>query len=66
MERNSRKIIAKLKCDGFKLFRVKGFHHKFKKDGQIIIIPHRKKNLPIGTARFIAVQAGWLKKGEEE
>ncbi|AQX19907.1 MULTISPECIES: type II toxin-antitoxin system HicA family toxin [Bartonella] len=66
MEQDSRKIIAKLKCDGFELVKVKGSHHKFKKNGQVIIVPHPKKDLPIGTARSIAQQAGWLKKGKEE
>lgn len=58
MEQNSRKIIAKLKRDGFELVKVKGSHHKFKKDGKVVIVPHLKKNLPIGTARSIALQAG--------
>ncbi|EJF92192.1 type II toxin-antitoxin system HicA family toxin [Bartonella taylorii] len=66
MEQDSRKIIAKLKRDGFELVKVKGSHHKLKKDGKVVIVPHPKKNLPIGTARSIAQQAGWLKKGEEE
>ncbi|WP_375632805.1 type II toxin-antitoxin system HicA family toxin [Bartonella sp. AA74HLJMH] len=66
MEQDSRKIIAKLKHDGFKLIKVKGSHHKFKKDDKVVIVPHPKKNLPIGTARSIAQQAGWLKEGEEE
>lgn len=55
MEQNSRKIIAKLKRDGFELVKVKGSHHKFKKDGKVVIVPHPKKNLPIGTARSIAL-----------
>ncbi|WP_035464553.1 type II toxin-antitoxin system HicA family toxin [Bartonella bovis] len=59
-------MIAKLKYDGFKLVKVKSSHHKFKKNGQVIIAPHSKKNLPIGTAHSIAQQAGWLKKGKEE
>ncbi|WP_273789920.1 type II toxin-antitoxin system HicA family toxin [Bartonella sp. ML70XJBT] len=63
MEQDSRKIIAKLKRDGFELVKVKGSHHKLKKDGKVVIVPHPKKNLPIGTARSIAQQAGWLKKG---
>ncbi|CDO46356.1 type II toxin-antitoxin system HicA family toxin [Bartonella henselae] len=58
MEQNSRKIIAKLKRDGFELVKVKGSHHKFKKDGKVVIVPHPKKNLPIGTAHSIAQQAG--------
>ncbi|WP_375690069.1 MULTISPECIES: type II toxin-antitoxin system HicA family toxin [unclassified Bartonella] len=66
MEQDSRKIIAKLKRDGFELIKVKGSHHKFKKDDKVVIVPHPKKNLPIGTARSIAQQAGWIKEGEEE
>ncbi|MCZ2158851.1 type II toxin-antitoxin system HicA family toxin [Bartonella sp. 220] len=66
MEQDSRKIIAKLKRDGFELVKVRGSHHKLKKDDKVVIVPHPKKNLPIGTARSIAQQAGWLKKGEEE
>ncbi len=31
MEQDNRKIIAKLKRDGFELIKVKGSHHKFKK-----------------------------------
>ncbi|EJF75749.1 type II toxin-antitoxin system HicA family toxin [Bartonella alsatica] len=62
MEQDSRKIIAKLKRDGFEFIKVKGSHHKSKKDGKVVIVPHPKKNLPIGTARSIAQQAGWLKK----
>ncbi len=66
MEQDSRKIITKLKRDGFELIKVKGSHHKLKKDDKVVIVPHPKKNLPIGTARSIAQQAGWLKEGEEE
>ncbi|WP_375677150.1 MULTISPECIES: type II toxin-antitoxin system HicA family toxin [unclassified Bartonella] len=66
MEQDSRKIIAKLKRDGFELVKVKGSHHKLKKDGKVVIVPHPKKNLPIGTVRSIAQQAGWLEKGEEK
>ncbi len=43
MKQNSRKIIAKLKRDGFELVKVKGSHHKFKKDGKVVIVPHPKK-----------------------
>ncbi|VEJ44927.1 YcfA-like protein [Bartonella vinsonii] len=43
MEQDSRKIIAKLKRDGFELVKVKGSHHKLKKDGKVVIVPHPKK-----------------------
>lgn len=59
METNSRKIIEKLKSDGFELVSVKGSHHKFRKGDKTVIVPHPKKDLPRGTARSIAKQAGW-------
>ncbi|WP_208435782.1 type II toxin-antitoxin system HicA family toxin [Bartonella phoceensis] len=58
MEKDSRKIIAKLKGNGFGFVKMKGFHHKFMKDGKVIIIPHSKKNFPIGATRSITLQAG--------
>jgi predicted RNA binding protein YcfA (HicA-like mRNA interferase family) len=60
MERRSKKIVKRLIADGFELVSVKGSHHKFRKDGRTIIVPHPKKSLPIGTARSIARMAGWL------
>ncbi len=59
-ETNSRKIIERLKRDGFELVNVRGSHHKYRKDGRTVIVPHPKKDLPVGTARAIAKQAGWL------
>lgn len=60
MERDSRKIIQRLKTDRFELVAVSGSHHKFRKDGRTVIVPHPKKDLPLGTARSIARQAGWI------
>lgn len=60
MERDSRKIIQRLKADGFELVSVSGSHHKFRKDGKTVIVPHPKKDLPLGTAHSIARQAGWI------
>ena len=60
MERNSKKIVKRLKAEGWLLVSVKGSHHKFRKDGRMIIVPHPKKALPLGTARSIAKVAGWL------
>ncbi len=62
MERNSRKIVRRLKRDGFQLDSVRGSHYKFRKAQTIVIVPHPKKDLPVGTARAIARQAGWLKE----
>ena len=62
MERNSRKIVRRLRKDGFQLVSVRGSHHKFRKAKTTVIVPHPKKDLPIGTARAIARQVGWLKE----
>ena len=60
MERESKKIIRRLEAEGWVLVSVKGSHHKFKREGAIVIIPHPKKRLPIGTARAIYKAIGWL------
>lgn len=60
MERDSRRIVKRLKNEGFELVSIKGSHHKFRKGALTVIVPHPKKDLPIGTAREIAKQAGWL------
>lgn len=60
MERDSKKIIKRLNDEGFELISVRGSHHKFRKGATTIIVPHPKKDLPIGTARAIAKDAGWI------
>ncbi len=60
MERDGKKIVKRLKDEGFELISVKGSHHKFRKGALTVIVPHPKKDLPTGTAREIAKQAGWL------
>lgn len=60
MERDSRKIIKRLEKEGFELIAVVGSHHKFRKGSLTVIVPHPKKDLPIGTARKIAKMAGWI------
>lgn len=60
IETNSRKIIERLKKNNFELVSIHGSHHKFRKDGRTVIVPHPKKDLPKGTARNIAKQAGWI------
>nr|WP_244956124.1 type II toxin-antitoxin system HicA family toxin [Rhizobium changzhiense] len=59
VERNSQKIIARLKREGFEVVSIKGSHHKLRRGSQTIIVPHPKKDLPTGTALAIAKQAGW-------
>jgi predicted RNA binding protein YcfA (HicA-like mRNA interferase family) len=58
-ERSSRKIVKRLLADGFELVAVKGSHHKFRKGDRTVIVPHPKRDLPLGTARNIALMAGW-------
>ncbi len=60
MERDSKKIVKRLKDNGFELVSVSGWHHKFRKGSITVIVPHPKKDLPTGTARAIAKQAGWI------
>jgi predicted RNA binding protein YcfA (HicA-like mRNA interferase family) len=62
MERDSRRIVARLKADGFELASIRGSHHKFRKGSLTIVVPHPKRNLPTGTARAIAKAAGWLEE----
>lgn len=62
VERNSRKILARLMREGWQLLNIEGSHHKLRQQesGKTIIVPHPKKDLPTGTARAIAKHAGWL------
>ena len=60
MERDSRRIVKRLRADGLVLVSVKGSHHKSARNGVTVIVPHPKKDLPLGTARSIAKMAGWL------
>ncbi|KKC27144.1 type II toxin-antitoxin system HicA family toxin [Sphingomonas sp. SRS2] len=60
MERDTKKIIKQLKREGWELKSVSGAHHKFTRNGKVIIVSHPNRDLPIGTARQIAKEAGWL------
>ena len=60
MERNSKNIVKRLEAEGWILVSVKGSHHKFRKGEVTVIVPHPKKDLPLGTARNIAKMAGWI------
>jgi len=62
MERDSKRIVRRLEAEGFARVSVKGSHHKFRKGTVTVIVPHPNKDLPLGTARNIARQAGWLKE----
>jgi predicted RNA binding protein YcfA (HicA-like mRNA interferase family) len=60
MERDSKRIVKRLRDEGYEFVGAKGSHHKFRKGAITIIVPHPKKDLPIGTARSIARLAGWI------
>lgn len=52
--------MSRLEDDGWFLVSIKGSHHHFKhkeKPGKVTL-PHPKSNLPKGTVRSIARQAG--------
>jgi len=56
---NSKEVITLLKKEGFSFVKASGDRHKFRhEDGRIVIVPHPKKDLPIGTAKNIFRQAG--------
>jgi predicted RNA binding protein YcfA (HicA-like mRNA interferase family) len=60
-ETNSRKLMALLVSDGFALVAIQGSHHKLRKGDRVVVVPHPKKDLPLGTVRQIYKQAGWLR-----
>ena len=60
--KSSKDIIRRLDSEGWLFVSSKGSHHKYRKDGQSLIVPHPKKDLPLGTARSIARVAGWLQE----
>jgi predicted RNA binding protein YcfA (HicA-like mRNA interferase family) len=62
LERNSARIIARLKREGWEEVSKKGSHLKLRHpaSGSTIVVPHPKKDLPTGTARGIAKHVGWL------
>ena len=55
---SSQELIKKLKADGWELASARGSHHKFKKNGRSVVVPHPKKDLPKGTANQILKDAG--------
>ena len=62
--RDSRDIIRQLRADGFELVSVRGSHHKFvrRQLRRRVIVPHPKRDLPLGTVRAIYRDAGWEKE----
>lgn len=60
LETNSRKLLTILKEAGFEEVSKKGSHTKLRKGDRTVILPHPKKDLPLGTVRNIYRQAGLL------
>lgn len=60
LETDSRKLLKVLTDQGFEEISMKGSHLKLKKGDRTVILPHPKKDLPIGTVRNIYKQAGLL------
>lgn len=58
---DSRAVIKRLVKEGWCLVRTKGSHHQYKhpdRKGRVTV-PHPRRDLPPGTLRSIAKQAGW-------
>ena len=57
----SKEVISRLQAEGWILVNTKGSHQQFKNPTQKgrVTVPHPKKDLPKGTLRSIAKQAGW-------
>ena len=57
---NSRDVIRALKANGWEQVAQKGSHVQFKHPSRPgrVTVPHPKRDLPLGTLRSIARQAG--------
>ena len=62
-ERNSRKIIKRLKSEGWHEVAVVGSHYKFARGSERVTVPHPRKDISPGVARQIARVAGWTERG---
>lgn len=60
MERDNKKIVKHLKDEGYEHLGSKGSHHKFRRGAITVIVPHPKKDLPVGTAQSISKMAWWI------
>lgn len=59
---SSKEVIRVLERNGFTLKSQKGSHCKYVKENRIVIVPHPKPHLPIGTFLSIVRQSGLDKK----
>jgi predicted RNA binding protein YcfA (HicA-like mRNA interferase family) len=60
LETDSRKILRMLKVAGFEEVSQKGSHLKLRRGDRTVILPHPKKDLPVGTVRNILAAAGLI------
>ncbi|PLL11681.1 addiction module toxin, HicA family [Tabrizicola sp. TH137] len=58
LETNSRKLLKLLKAAGFEEVSKRGSHLKLRRGNQTVILPHPKKDLPLGLVRSIYEAAG--------
>lgn len=59
-EQEVREVLKRLNKDGWIGVDGKGSHRVFRKDGKTVSVPTSKKEIPIGTYRTIAKEAGWI------
>ena len=59
-EREVRYVLKRLANEGWKKKSVRGSHVKLYKNDKIIVVSVSKREIPLGTYRTIARQAGWL------
>ena len=55
---SSRQIIKVLLRHGFDFVSQKGSHRKYINGSKVVIVPHPKKEIPVGTFRSIVRQSG--------
>jgi predicted RNA binding protein YcfA (HicA-like mRNA interferase family) len=68
VERNSRKVVQRLKREGWSVVSIEGSHHKLAHPSfkHKIVLVHPKKDLPIGTVRQnlqggrVALSTTWI------
>jgi predicted RNA binding protein YcfA (HicA-like mRNA interferase family) len=58
---SSDEILRRLQADGWVLSHRKGSHVKLKHPTRagIVVVPHPRKDIPVGTLKAIFRQAGW-------
>ena len=58
---NSKDVIRRLEAEGWVYMGGKGDHLKFRHPSHRlhVVVPHPRKDLPVGTLRNIYRQAGW-------